>query len=690
MADDDKNELYSKIVDDLEDRSSWESRQILWGRMRNQGVRRQRKPWNGAADTHVPLADTIINKLKAYYIQWIFGPELLASFFSLEEQGDSYTDSVSQWFDYQVRERSNFPTMAICAIDSLLQNGMGFLKPYWDAGKEQLSFASIHPYFIIVPPYTQQLHEADRAVHVMHMSEDEYRRSAKDRGYNTDEDFIDSIKGEGTKPKPQYVQSRYVAEGLTYTRFKDLIMLWEVYVRQDDNSIEVQTFSPLQPDEPARDPFRLPYQHRQIPIIQLPYELIDPGFFSSRGVTELVQMYEASATKMWNEKLDFMSIANRPVLSTQGGSINAQNIRWEPGAVYDSILQLVQQPPPPVDFDQEIQSNRSFAEQRVGIPDFGIGDQTNSGGQNKTATETNAITQVMQQSNDLRARVTKDSISRVYEQAWSILRQYKKDDLDYFWRKERITLDDAAFDNAYVLRPNGSVDGYSREKEIQKLMQLRQLAIQPPSPWIKIPEIDRKIIELMDASWIMDLFEEPQDIQAGQQEQQAIENSVMIDGFLPQVKPSDDHVAHLQVMEGFIGWTQNPANGVKIPPTVMPTFMQHGTMHVQAARADAQYMKAHGPEIAQFANQIAAMQKQMAAQQQQQQAAQQQAGMAMANLRGGGPPVTGMTPPGMTAGGPAPVAPPQPPQPGMPAGAGPQMPPMGLPPNPTNGSMPAL
>ena len=87
-------------------------------------------------------------------------------------------------------------------------------------------------------------------------------------------------------------------------------------------------------------------------------------------------MYEASATKMWNEKLDYMSIANRPVLSSQGGSVNAQNIRWEPGAVYDAILQLVQQPPPPVDFDQEVNNNKSLAEQRVGIPDFGIGDAT--------------------------------------------------------------------------------------------------------------------------------------------------------------------------------------------------------------------------------------------------------------------------------------------------------------------------
>jgi hypothetical protein len=641
---DDKNELYTDICSDLDDRQSWESRQVLWGKMRNQGVKRTRKPWPGAADMHIPIGDTIINKLKAYYVQWIFGPELLASFYSLEEQGDSYQDSVAQWFDYQMRENSNFTTTTICTVDSLLQNGMGFLKTYWDSGKERLSFASVHPYFIIVPTYTQEINEADRMVHVMHLSEDDYLRSAEARGYNTDEDFIESIKGEG-KPDQKYEESRYTAEGLSYSNLKDLIILWEVYLRQSDGQIEVQTFSPLQPDEPARAPFKLPYQHKQIPIVQLPYELIDPGFYSSRGVMELVQMYEASACKMWNEKLDFMSIANRPVLSTQGGSINAQSIRWEPGAVYDSVLQLVQQPPPPVDFDKEIQSNRAFAEQRVGIPDFGVGDQSDSQGKNKTATETNVISQVMQQSNDLRARVTKNAISNVFEQAWSILRQYKKDDLDYFWRRRRITLDDAAFDNAYVLRPNGSTDGYSREKEIQKLMQLRQLA--QGSPWIKLPEIDRKIIELMDSSWIMQVFSEPQDVQQDEEMKQALENSVMIDGFMPAVLPTDAHVLHLQTLLGFIQWAGQPGHGVNITPSVLPTFLQHGTMHIQAAHQDAQYMKQYGPQVAQFTAQIQAIQKGLA----QQQAAQQKAGMAMATLRGGAPPSTsGGAPNGAPAG----------------------------------------
>jgi len=657
-------ELFKEISDDLRDRVKWEARQIIWSRMRGQGVGRSNRPWPGAANVHVPISDTIITKLKPYYVVWIFGPELLASFYSLDDQGDSYTDSVAQWFDYKVRERSNFTDASICGIDSCLQNGLGVIKTYWDDAAERLAFASIHPYFIIMPTYaSNDLGEADRVVHVMQYSRAQYERDAAAKGFNTDETYIESIVGEG-KPDKKYEQYRYTAEGLSYSRLKEMIILWEVYLRGSDDQITVKTFSPLQPDEPARGDFRFPYEHKQVPLSLLPYELTDGGYYSSRGVCEQVQMYEASACKMWNEKLDFMSIANRPVLSTQGGSINPQNIVWEPGAVYDSALTLVQQPTPPISFDEEINSNRSMAEQRVGIPDFGVGGSDQPQG-NKTATETNVITNVMQQNNDLRARILKGSMTRIFEQAWSLLKQYDRASLDYFWRKQRISLPDAAFDNKYVLKPNGSVDGYSREREIQKLMQLRQMS--QGSPWIVTPEIDRKIVELMDAQWVGDLYKEPPDLQSDQQEQQAIENAVMNDGFLPQVKPNDDHLVHLQTEDGFIGWSGQ--NGKPIPPAQLGIFMQHMQQHIEAAKANPNYWKQFGQQIQPF---VAKVTQTMKGLQQQQQAGQQAAG-AMANLRGGGPP--GM-PPGMPTGGavPAPAQAPMPPQPGMPAAGPPPMP----------------
>jgi len=60
------NEIYGEVIRDLQVRLDWENRQLVWSKMRNFGLRRIAKPWPMASDLHVPLGDTIINKLKAY------------------------------------------------------------------------------------------------------------------------------------------------------------------------------------------------------------------------------------------------------------------------------------------------------------------------------------------------------------------------------------------------------------------------------------------------------------------------------------------------------------------------------------------------------------------------------------------------------------------------------------------------
>ena len=100
---------------------------------------------------------------------------------------------------------------------------------------------------------------------------------------------------------------------------------------------------------------------------------------------------------------------------------------------------------------------------------------------------------------------------------------------------------------------------------------------------------------------------------ADQQYSQALENSTMLDGFLPQPKSDDDHVQHLNILFGFIQWGQQQQPN-PITPVTLPTFIQHATLHIQAARADADYFKQHSSEIGQAAQQLAALQKQVAAQ----------------------------------------------------------------------------
>ena len=67
------NDLYAEVIGDLAVRSPWENRQKVFARMRNFGLRRRSMPWPGASDMHVPVGDTIIQKLKSYMLQWVFG-----------------------------------------------------------------------------------------------------------------------------------------------------------------------------------------------------------------------------------------------------------------------------------------------------------------------------------------------------------------------------------------------------------------------------------------------------------------------------------------------------------------------------------------------------------------------------------------------------------------------------------------
>ena len=199
-----------------------------------------------------------------------------------------------------------------------------------------------------------------------------------------------------------------------------------------------------------------------------------------------------------------------------------------------------------------------------------------------------------------------------------------------------------------------------------------------------VPEIDRKIIELMDSSWIVDLYEQPEQVTADQQEDQAIETTVMNDGFVPKAAVNDDHIVHCTMIEQFIQFRrggspqpgQPPASPQPpIPPDFMGRLMEHGMMHVQMARGDAQYMKQNYQAISQFQQKFQATLNQL----QKQSQMQSQAAGAMNQLKT--PPGRGTMPGGPPPGGVPPMVPP-PPTPGAaPVGAG-------APPNPQNNGGP--
>ena len=110
--------------------------------------------------------------------------------------------------------------------------------------------------------------------------------------------------GASTDDKWATVQRR---EGITYSKNDSTIILWEIY-KKCDGRVEVQTYSPLrhQEKDQVREPFTLCYEHNLYPFVSFQTEIKDKGWYSPRGVGDIVAAHEDSLCRLWNGKHDCM------------------------------------------------------------------------------------------------------------------------------------------------------------------------------------------------------------------------------------------------------------------------------------------------------------------------------------------------------------------------------------------------
>jgi len=542
-----RRELHSAVLKDVEERNRWETRQALWYEMRHTGLRRKNKPWPNAADLHYPLIDTVVDKLKPFYYQQIVGMDVVSSFVPLCQQLNAFTVTAERWFDYKLKERSNFQTEALTWIDHGLMSGRSVIKVYWDAEEKRLAFDAIDPMFIIVPSHTRNLATADRMVHVMPMSVAAFKAS---RFYN--EEALKLIRGDNdaahtsTSQKEQEVYSR---EGITYDNNDDRVIVWEVYERDGDGDWVVHTYSPQAVNVDLREMMKLPYRHGEPPFVDFAYEVKDKGWYSPRGVCEQLAPYEAFLCKLWNEKTDAATIFNRPLFRSEREVPNAANLRMEPGQILPYGIAPVGMPQPPIDFEKEMVSTRMVAEQRVAVPDFGVGQMVNTS-ERRTATEVQAIGQLMQQSSDLRARVFRLSLSRLYRQAWSLLLQYDSKDLTFRYMDDTQDVDPVVMHGDYVIEPKGGVDGVNRALKLQQAVFRKQLFA--GAPWVDQVELDKSIMELDDPSLIKRVLRDPQFKEADEAEDEAHKITILEKGWPARVKEGQDFGLRLQVLLGYL------------------------------------------------------------------------------------------------------------------------------------------
>jgi len=586
-------ELHELILSDIKSRTRWETRQGLWYQMRNDGLRRKHKPWPNAADMHFPLIDTTINKLKPSFFQQAMGLDVLASFVPMRQQMAAYTTAAEQWFSYKMHEKSNFSTEVMSWIDHMLLSGHGVLKVFWDSTKKRVRFQSIDPMYMIVPPWTKDIEGADRICQVMPMSLESYKRAGL---YKTEKSIIDQIAGgtiETSGITGELKDDREIREGITYSKDKDQVIVWEVYSRDKDGEWVMECFSPQAPETLLRKRMKVPFDHGTPPFVSSKYEITDGGWYSPRGVCEMLAPFEAALTKTWNDKMDASTLLNQPLFRAERDLPNTVNLRMKPAQILPFGIAPVQMPSTPIDFDKEMTSTQSIAEQRVTVPDYGIMADRDR----RTATEIESINAQAQQNMDLRLRLFRQALGSLFRQAWSVLLQFDSKDLQFRFLEDSLAIDPIALHEDYQIEPRGGMDMVSKTMLLNKAMQRKQMFVN--SPWINQVELDKSILELDDPSLIQRLVQDP-NLKAqdeGEDEQKTI--PAMLVGQVIPVKEGLNYQIRIGVIMQFL--EQSRQIGMEISPQGVQAITTRMDGLLQAMeQVDTNNARALGKEVREY------------------------------------------------------------------------------------------
>ena len=583
MTEKGRSDLQGQILTSIEQRSPWELRQTRWYELRHHGLRRTNKPWPKAADLHWPLIDTAIEKLKPLFLQQALGMDVVASFVPMRQQLNAYTKVAEDWFNYKIREKTNFVDEVLSWVDYTLMSGRGVMKCFWNPGDKRVGFEAVDPMYFVVPPYTVDLQDADWAVHVMPMSVGAYRRMAGQFGWKADSKTIAKIRGnpqedDNIPGAASENDAKQLREGITYTSNTDGVIVWEVYRKTDAGKWEVYLYSPAAVDLDLRDPMELPYDHGQLPFVDFPYEIKDKGWFSPRGVCEILAPFELSMTSMWNHKHDAMTLYNRPLFRAERELPNSINLRFQPGQILPYGVAPVQMPQPPVSFDQELNQTRAVAENRIGSPDYTMGTIMSGGSDRRTATEIQSINAQAMQSGDLRARLFRMALGKLYRQAWALYVQYDSKSLRYRFAEDSLEADPVALHDQYELEPKGGMDMVSRQVMVQQAINRKQLFMN--SPWVDQVELDKSIMELDDPSLVKRLLRDPGQKQVDELEDEAKTIPTLLVGVPVPAKPGQNYAGRIGVLMQYLNGAMQ--QGQVLSPVARNAFMSRLDSLLQA------------------------------------------------------------------------------------------------------------
>lgn len=572
----------------LTQRLIWESKNRLFYRMVHDGLPRVNKPFPSASDAHYPLIDMTIRKLKPFYIGQMLSGDKLCSFTSLKEQLDTISEAAADYYDFISVNKSKLVQEIDRAVYFMLRTGRGVIKSTIDPlDGYKLVDESIDPYFILMPQSADDFEDADEFVHVRMFTVPSYKRL--DDRYDKEPATIEKIRGsKDWLSLGLYNQDMRLQQGIAWTSQPNQILVYEHYVKTG-GGWTVHTYCPMAPDLDLRKPYGVPYKVNGkvvVPFVSFPMEMNEAGWYAPRGISELIAPVEQYLTKLWNEKADAMTFANRPLYTGDKEIVNSANYRWAPGEYIPGNIRGVQQGTPPFNFDQEIGFARSIAEQQSQSPDFGITD--NSGAQDtskpRTATENQRISALQQTGTNYQGSLFRQRLTKMHTNRWGLICQFKEREFAYYAAGQISQVPEQALHDEYLIAPDGTVEGWNKLASFQKAVGLMQTFQGNPNSdneyWTK------KAMGAADARSVIKGGFIPTNLKgASEYEDEAmIISSLIVPGsgkpsFPATVKPTDDQPSRIKALLDWIHAAQ--MKGTPVDPQSRMVLQQRIAQRLQ-------------------------------------------------------------------------------------------------------------
>jgi hypothetical protein len=531
--------LHDAIHGDLKARAKWEERLPVWYRMRHTGIPRRNKPYPGAPDLHLPLADTVLEKLKPFYYKQLFASEHIATLTSEREQAEEWTAHATRRLDHELKLKTNLLTEIWYAIDAMLVNGLAFMRQSWDAEAWRIAHLAIEPRFVIVPPETEELARAQRVVHVEVLTRDQYRERKR---YNQNAEFLKKIAGSGQNAGAGTSdQERERREGITLASNRNQIVVWNVWTREG-RQWTLRTLSPVCKDEPIAEPLRNPFAHGELPFVDFRRELKEKGIYAARGEVEKVAPYEVYACRVWNKKAEALDYYATPLFTSDDEGQDGKSLSLHPGNFVPRGIRRVEMGQPPFALDLELDRTRAVAEQRVMMPDFGIGD----GGEKRTATEVEQLASLGGITTEARAHLFRLPLQRVLQQDYELLVQYRKDTLSYLHEGKPVVAPREALHRSYLVDVGGTSESWNKKLEAQKVNAL--FVNLKGDGYADQLELRKMLVEKTDPRWVRRLVRDPQQ----QADTEAVDEMKLLPAVMQgepiPVEPQENHAVRAEIV----------------------------------------------------------------------------------------------------------------------------------------------